>query len=347
MRKFNADMIKIDKNLKNEFKGKSVLITGGTGSIGLGIIKQLVNYQPKQIRIFSNDENSIVEVKETIGNNKIFQFMVGDVRDKDRLQLAIRNVDIVFHAAAMKHIDICEQNPFDAVKTNVIGTSNILETSIIENVSKVIFISTDKATNPSSTLGASKLLAERLTLDASSYIGDSKTIFAIVRFGNVLGSRGSVFQIFQKQILTHNPLTVTDARMTRFIMSITDASKMILKVTQIANDGEIFILKMPSVKIEELAKGMLEVFKKKFPNHKIINKIKILKTRERERFHEFLITNEEQAYCHDMGQMYKISKKENKKPILVNEFSSETSKKISKKELEKIIKELMDEYITY
>ena len=340
-------MTKIDKNLKNEFKGKSVLITGGTGSIGLGIIKQLINYQPRQIRIFSNDENSIVEVKEVIGDGKIFQFMVGDVRDKDRLQLAMRNVDIVFHAAAMKHIDICEQNPFDAVKTNVIGTSNILELSIMENVSKVIFISTDKATNPSSTLGASKLLAERLTLDASSYTGENKTVFAIVRFGNVLGSRGSVFQIFQKQILTNKPLTVTDERMTRFIMSISDASKMILKVTNIAKDGEIFILKMPSVKIEELAKGMLSVFKKKFPNHRIKNKIKILKSRERERFDEFLITNEEQPYCHDIGQMYKISKTENKKPVSLNSFNSKTSKKISKKELEKIINELMDEYITY
>tara|TARA_Y100000741_G_scaffold126667_1_gene95536 strand:+ start:264 stop:1292 length:1029 start_codon:yes stop_codon:yes gene_type:complete len=342
-----VDMIKIDKNLKNEFKGKSVLITGGTGSIGLGIIKQLINYQPRQIRIFSNDENSIVEVKEAIGNGKVFQFMVGDVRDKDRLQLAMRNVDIVFHAAAMKHIDICEQNPFDAVKTNVIGTSNILELSIMENVSKVIFISTDKATNPSSTLGASKLLAERLTLDASSYTGENKTVFAIVRFGNVLGSRGSVFQIFQKQILTNNPLTVTDERMTRFIMSISDASKMILKVTNIAKDGEIFILKMPSVKIEELAKGMLSVFKKKFPNHRIKNKIKILKSRERERFDEFLITNEEQPYCHDIGQMYKISKIENKKLVSLNNFNSKTSKKISNKELEKIINELMDEYITY
>tara|TARA_Y100001936_G_scaffold121131_1_gene118474 strand:+ start:978 stop:2006 length:1029 start_codon:yes stop_codon:yes gene_type:complete len=342
-----VDMTKIDKNLKNEFKGKSVLITGGTGSIGLGIIKQLINYQPRQIRIFSNDENSIVEVKEVIGDGKIFQFMVGDVRDKDRLQLAMRNVDIVFHAAAMKHIDICEQNPFDAVKTNVIGTSNILELSIMENVSKVIFISTDKATNPSSTLGASKLLAERLTLDASSYTGENKTVFAIVRFGNVLGSRGSVFQIFQKQILTNNPLTVTDERMTRFIMSISDASKMILKVTNIAKDGEIFILKMPSVKIEELAKGMLSVFKKKFPNHRIKNKIEILKSRERERFDEFLITNEEQPYCHDIGQMYKISKTENKKLVSLNNFNSKTSKKISKKELEKIINELMDEYITY
>lgn len=339
--------MKIDTNLTNEFRNKTILITGGTGSIGLGIIKQLIKYRPKQIRIFSNDENSIVEVKESISNNKTFQFMVGDVRDRERLQLAMRNVNIVFHAAAMKHIDICEQNPFDAVKTNVIGTSNILETSIIENVDKVVFISTDKATNPSSTLGASKLLAERLTLDASSYVGESKTIFSIVRFGNVLGSRGSVFQIFQKQILNQSPLTVTDERMTRFIMSISDASKMILQVTKIAKDGEIFILKMPSVKIEELAKGMLQVFRKKFPNHRIMNKIKTLKSRERERFHEFLITTEELAYCYDIGQMYKISKKENQKPVLIDEFSSETSKKISKRELEKIINELMDEYITY
>ena len=187
-------------DVMKEFRNKIILVTGGTGSIGLGLIKQLMKCKPKQIRIFSNDENSIVEIKELMGENKILQYMVGDVIDKDRLSLAIRNVNIVFHAAAMKHIDICEENPFDAVKTNVVGTSNILEVSIIENIEKFIFISTDKATNPTSTLGGSKLLAERLTLDASSYVGSGKTKFAIVRFGNVIGSRGSVFQIFQKQI---------------------------------------------------------------------------------------------------------------------------------------------------
>jgi len=165
----------MEKVVRKEFQNKTILVTGGTGSIGLGLIKQLIKCKPKHIRIFSNDENSIVEIKELIGEDKMFQFMVGDVRDKDRLRLAIRNVDIVFHAAAMKHIDICEQNPFDAVKTNVVGTSNILEVAIIENVSKFIFISTDKATNPTSTLGGSKLLAERLTSDASSYVGTGKT----------------------------------------------------------------------------------------------------------------------------------------------------------------------------
>ena len=338
----------MEKVVRKEFQNKTILVTGGTGSIGLGLIKQLIKCKPKHIRIFSNDENSIVEIKELIGEDKMFQFMVGDVRDKDRLRLAIRNVDIVFHAAAMKHIDICEQNPFDAVKTNVVGTSNILEVAIIENVSKFIFISTDKATNPTSTLGGSKLLAERLTSDASSYVGTGKTKFAIVRFGNVIGSRGSVFQIFQKQIVNGKPLTITDARMTRFIMSISEAAQMILKVTHKAKNGEIFILKMPSVRIEDLAVGMLKVFKKRFTKSSISSKIKISKSRERERFHEFLVTNEEIPYCYDIGDMYKITRTENKnRKINVKEFSSESATRINEKRLHKIINELIDDYITY
>ena len=338
----------MEKVVRKEFQNKTILVTGGTGSIGLGLIKQLIKCKPKHIRIFSNDENSIVEIKELIGEDKMFQFMVGDVRDKDRLRLAIRNVDIVFHAAAMKHIDICEQNPFDAVKTNVVGTSNILEVAIIENVSKFIFISTDKATNPTSTLGGSKLLAERLTSDASSYVGTGKTKFAIVRFGNVIGSRGSVFQIFQKQIVNGKPLTITDARMTRFIMSISEAAQMILKVTHKAKDGEIFILKMPSVRIEDLAVGMLKVFKKRFAKSSISSKIKISKSRERERFHEFSVTNEEIPYCYDIEDMYKITRTENKnRKINVKEFSSESATRINEKRLHKIINELIDDYITY
>ena len=220
--------------------------------------------------------------------------------------------------------------------------------AIIENVSKFIFISTDKATNPTSTLGGSKLLAERLTSDASSYVGTGKTKFAIVRFGNVIGSRGSVFQIFQKQIVNGKPLTITDARMTRFIMSISEAAQMILKVTHKAKDGEIFILKMPSVRIEDLAVGMLKVFKKRFVKSSISSKIKISKSRERERFHEFLVTNEEIPYCYDIGDMYKITRTENKnRKINVKEFSSESATRINEKRLHKIINELIDDYITY
>ena len=335
------------KNLEREFKQKIILITGGTGSIGLGIAKQLAKYSPKEIRLFSNDENSIVEAKETIGKNSAYKFMVGDVREKDRLNLAIRDVDIVYHAAAMKHIDICEENPFDAVKTNVVGTSNILESAIIEGVKKFVFISTDKATNPTSTLGGSKLLAERLTLDASSYVKNNKTIFSIVRFGNVIGSRGSVFQIFQNQIKNKKPLTVTDKRMTRFIMSISSAASMILKVTNISNSGEIYILKMPSIKIEDLAKGMVSVYGKRFPEYGDRLKIKISKTRERERFSELLISNDELSFCHDIGDMYKVSKIENKKPLSIKEFDSGTATKIVQKKLHKTINELIDDYTSF
>ena len=328
-----------------EFKNKTILVTGGTGSIGLGITKQLLKYNPKAIRILTNDENSIFEAKRNLGFNPCLTFMAGDVRDKDRLQLAIRNVDIVFHAAAMKHIDICEHNPFDAVKTNVVGTSNILESSLIENISKFILISTDKATNPTSTLGAIKLLAEGLTLNANSYKGRGKTIFSVVRFGNVIGSRGSVFQIFLNQIKNQKPLTVTDKRMTRYIMSISDAALMILKVTKIARDGEIFILKMPSVKIENLAKGMLKVFQNQFAVRKM-SKIKFSNLREYERLDEFLITNEELPYCYDIGDMYKISKIKNKKIIPFKEFSSKTTPSISEKELNRILDELIRDYLS-
>lgn len=336
----------LEKNIVNEFKGKKILITGGTGSIGVGLIKQLIKCKPRAIRIFTNDENSIFEVKRIIGENSTCTFFVGDVRDRDRLNLAIRDVDIVFHAAAMKHIDICEQNPFDAVKTNVIGTSNVLDASLIENISKFILISTDKATHPTTTLGASKLLAERLTLNASSYRGTGKTIFAIVRFGNVIGSRGSVFQIFLQQIRDGIPLTVTDARMTRFIMSISEAASMILKVTHIARDGEIFVLKMPSVRIENLAKSMIHTYSKRYPHIKNLPSIKISKSRERERFHELLITSDELPFCHDVGSMYKISTERNKKNIPFTQFNSDTATRISQKQILRVINELLDEYLS-
>jgi len=339
-------MKKSNLNLAREFKGKNILITGGTGSIGMGLAKQLIKYNPKEIRIFSNDENSIFEAKENLGGNHIYKFMVGDVRDKDRLNLAIRNVDIVYHTAAMKHIEICEENPFDAVKTNVVGTSNVLESSIIEGIEKFVFISTDKATNPTSTLGGSKLLAERLTLDAGTYSGKGKTKFSIVRFGNVLGSRGSVFQIFQKQIKMKKPLTVTDKNMTRFIMSISDAASMILHVTKILSGGEIYILKMPSIRIEDLAKGMLHVYGSRFPDYRNTSSLKITKPRG-ERFHELLISKEEMPYCHDMGDMYKVSKTPSKKQLSSKEFSSETASRISQSKLHKTINELIDEYVSF
>ena len=323
-------MLKISKEMKNAYKNKNILVTGGTGSIGLALVKQLISCKPKSIKVLTNDENSIFDSTNIIGENKSIKYILGDIRDKDRCQLSLRNVDIVFHAAAMKHIDICEENPFDAIKTNVIGTSNLLEASILEGISKFVFISTDKATNPTTTLGASKLLAERLTLDAGTYSGNQKMIFSIARFGNVIGSRGSVFQIFRQQLKKNLPLTVTDSRMTRFIMSISEAASMILKMT--------------AVKIEDLAKTMIQVYREK---NKLAKdpKIEISKVRGYERFHEFLVTSDEMPFCHDIEYMYKITKKLAKHTISLKDVNSSTAARISKNKLRQLISELFDEVV--
>lgn len=336
------------KNFENqiikEFRGRNILITGGTGSVGIALIKQLVKCKPRSIRILSNDENSIFEAKKILGSNPIYTFLLADIRDETRINFAIRGVDIVFHAAAMKHVDLCESDPFEAVKTNVLGTANILQSALLENVSKVIFISTDKATNPTSTLGASKLLAERLTVKASSLRGKGKTVFSVVRFGNVIGSRGSVFQIFLHQIKRNSPITVTDPKMTRFIMSMSQAASLILRTVNVAIDGEIFILKMPAVKIVDLAKAMVKVYEKKHPKSFVKSKIRISKAREGERINEFLITSNEIPFCHDQKDVFKITKNINKKRMPSTQFNSETARKISQKELHSIINELLEEY---
>ena len=327
--------------IKKEFKKKKILITGGTGSIGLGLCKRIIDLGPSEIRIYTNDENSIFESFQELGYQSSINYMMGDVRDKEKLKLAMRDIDYVFHAAAMKHVDICEENPFDAVQTNVVGTSNVIEAALIENISKFILISTDKATNPTSTLGASKMLAERLTISANNYRGKSKTTFSIVRFGNVLGSRGSVFQIFLEQIRNNLPLTVADKKMTRFIMSVSEAALLILRVCCIAKDGDIFVLKMPSVRIVDLANMMTEVYKEQFPSLNYKPNFKKFLARDRERFQEFLISPEELPFCFDMGDMYKIVKRINPKPVKYEKFNSAKIEQISPKKLKSIVKELI------
>jgi FlaA1/EpsC-like NDP-sugar epimerase len=326
-----------------EFKGKTILITGGTGSIGFELLKQLLNFKPKLIKILTNDENSIFDAQRKLASHKNISYIIGDIRDKERLRFVIRNVDFVFHAAAMKHIDICEENPFEAVKTNVLGTSNIIEVSLEENISRFIFVSTDKSASPTNTLGASKMLAERLTRNANSFKGKGKTIFSAVRFGNVIGSRGSVFLIFLEQIKNKKALTVTDSQMTRFIMSIPEAAMLILEVTCIAKGGEIFVLKMPSVNIETLAKNMAKICSKRYFNGKFKSKIQISNPRKFENFNEKLITEDEVQYCYDLGSIFKISSEKNKKKLSDMYFSSQTAPKISFIKLNKIINELLDD----
>ncbi len=205
----------------NYFKDKSILITGGSGSIGTYLVEYLLKTKCKTMRILSNNEHELYQLQNKFNDTRM-RLLLGDVRDKERLKVATDGIDLVFHAAALKHVPICEYNPLDAVHTNVIGTQNIIEASNHSKVEKFVFISTDKAVSPMSTLGATKLLAERLTTSSSIYRSSKLPISYCVRFGNVLGSRGSVFELFLKQIKTHYALTVTDKRIKRFTMTHDD-----------------------------------------------------------------------------------------------------------------------------
>ena len=272
------------------FRDKSILIAGGTGSIGSEIARNLLQYEPKVIRIFSNDENGLYNLENELHGHSSVRFLLGDVRDKERLGKAIEGIDIVFHAAALKHVPFCEYNPFEAIKTNVIGTQNVLEASLNSEVQSVISISTDKAVNPVSTMGATKLLSEKLVIDANYYKGNRKTIFISVRFGNVIDSRGSVFPFFAEQIKRGGPVTITDSRMTRFIMSPSQVINLLFRTTGMALGGEIFILKMPSLKISDLAEAMIDELAPKYgyqPSQiELADPVETLAWRQWERYNE-------------------------------------------------------------
>lgn len=291
---------------ESNFADKRILVTGGTGSIGKELARALLKSKPAVIRVLSNDENGLYEMKQEFGNDSALRFLQGDIRDRDRLMLALRDIDIVFHAAALKHVPISEYNPFEVVHTNVIGTQNLLEASLLRGVDKFILISTDKAVNPTSTLGASKLLCERLVMDASSYRGTKLGAFSCVRFGNVLGTRGSVTNTFASQIARGRSVTVTDRRMTRFVMLPEHAIDLVLKSAAIASGGEIFILKMNAARIVDLAQAMIDELAPKFgftPQRITIEEIGI---RAGEKLNEELMTGEEGARSFESGDLYVI-----------------------------------------
>ncbi|PKL62034.1 MAG: hypothetical protein CVV31_08240 [Methanomicrobiales archaeon HGW-Methanomicrobiales-2] len=284
------------------YRGKSILVTGGVGSIGKELVKNILKMDVGAVRVLDNNETGLFDLGQELGSDKI-RLLVGDVRDKERLQRAMEGADIVFHAAALKHVPLCEFNPFDAVKTNILGTQNVLNVALDEEVEKVIVISTDKAANPVNVMGATKLLAERLTLSANSYRGNRRTVFSCVRFGNVIASRGSVIPLFMEQIRMGGPVTVTDPEMTRFIMDIPKATALILKAGIMACYGEIFILKMPVIKIGSLAETMISIYAgNNGRNAKDIN-IKIIGTRPGEKKYEELMTESEAEYAYENGNM--------------------------------------------
>ncbi|MFA6253148.1 MAG: SDR family NAD(P)-dependent oxidoreductase [Patescibacteria group bacterium] len=269
------------------FKGKIILVTGGAGSIGSELVEQLLQYKPKQIRVLSRDESKQYELLEKLSHPKNLRLFIGDVRDKERLDLAFKNVDIVIHAAALKHVPFCEYNPFETIKTNIVGSQNVIEAALKNKVKKVIAISTDKAANPNNVMGVSKLMMEKLFVNAN-YYGSAGTIFSCVRFGNVAWARGSVLPFWQKQAERFSKINVTNSEMTRFLMSKKEACNLILKAIELARGKEIFVLKMPAIKLGDLA----NLFIKKYFFNKNI-KIKNVGSRAGEKMHEELLNASE------------------------------------------------------
>jgi len=275
--------------MEKEFRNKTILVTGGTGSIGSELVAQLLKFKPKQIRVLSRDESKQYYLQERLNYPKNLRLLIGDIRDKERLDLALRNVDIVFHAAALKHVPFCEYNPFETVKTNILGSQNIIDAALKYGVKKVVAISTDKAANPDNIMGTSKLMMEKLFINANYYTGKAETKFSCVRFGNVAWARGSVLPLWKNQAERKKTIHVTDKEMTRFLMTIDNAAKLVLKAAQLSHGGEIFILKMPAIKLADLANLFI---KKHFPGQKI--KIKVIGLRPGEKIHEELFGGNDQ-----------------------------------------------------
>lgn len=285
------------------YQDKVILITGGVGSIGSQLVRKLLTFNPKSLIILDNNETGLFDLHQELNSNKV-QILIGDVRDRERLEMVFTGVDVIFHAAALKHVPLCEYNPYEGVKTNIIGTQNVLDAAIQNQVEKVIMISTDKAVNPINTMGASKYIAERLTIAANNHQKNVKTIFSVVRFGNVLNSRGSIIPIFMHQLGNKLPLTVTDPDMTRFVMTIQDAADLVIKAAILAKGMEVFILKMPVLKIIDLAKIMREYFASRFDYNSDEIPINIIGKRVGEKLYEELMTVEESAFAYENDHMF-------------------------------------------
>ena len=280
------------------FDNKKILITGGTGSLGTALTKRLLKTNVDTIRIFSRDELKQVQMNSKLNDNRL-RFLIGDIRDRERLNRALEDIDIVIHAAALKHVPVVEYNPFEAVKTNIYGTQNLIEACFENNVEKALAIGTDKAVAPLNTYGSTKLLMERLFVSANYYKGNHKIDFMCVRYGNVLGSRGSLVPTVVNQIEQNKKITLTDSSMTRFNITMNEALDLITRALQNATGGEIFIPKLKAYKVGD----MLEAIKQLMNSQTEIEKISV---RPGEKYHESLISEHEIRNTYENGTDYVI-----------------------------------------
>lgn len=280
------------------FKNKVLMITGGTGSFGHAVLNRFLDSDVREIRVFSRDEKKQEDMRIELANDKV-KFYIGDVREYTSIAQAMIGVDYVFHAAALKQVPSCEFYPMEAVRTNVLGTENVLNAAIAAGVERVIVLSTDKAVYPINAMGISKAMAEKLVVAKSRSIQNGKTVVCSTRYGNVMASRGSVIPLFIQQIKAEQPLTITDPNMTRFLMSLEDSVDLVLHAFQHAEQGDIFVQKAPASTVGDLAIALKHVFNSETP-------VNVIGTRHGEKLFESLISREEMAKAVDMGRYYRI-----------------------------------------
>lgn len=304
------------------FKDKTLLITGGTGSFGNAVLKRFLNTDIKEIRIFSRDEKKQDDMRRLYKNDKI-KFYIGDVRDLASVKNAMHGVDYIFHAAALKQVPSCEFFPLEAVKTNVLGTDNVLTAAIEYGVKKVICLSTDKAAYPINAMGISKAMMEKVFIAKSRTVLPDKTVICGTRYGNVMASRGSVIPLFIEQIKSGQPLTVTNPDMTRFLMSLDEAVELVMFAFKNGQSGDIFVQKSPASTIGDLAQSVKELFH-------VDNEIRIIGTRHGEKLYETLLTKEEYLHAEDMENFFRVPA--DKRDLNYDKYFVEGNEKLSTEE---------------
>ncbi len=280
------------------FKGKTLLITGGTGSFGNAVLKRFLSSDIAEIRIFSRDEKKQDDMRQALKSDKL-KFYIGDVRNLESVREAVRGVDFIFHAAALKQVPSCEFFPMEAVRTNVLGTDNVLTAAIDEGVKKVVCLSTDKAAYPINAMGTSKAMMEKVIIAKSRNVDPAKTNISCTRYGNVMASRGSVIPVFTEQIKLGKAITITDPKMTRFLMNLDEAVDLVLFAFNNARQGDLFVQKSPASTVQDLAEALKELFNAD-------TKVKVIGTRHGEKAHETLLTREEKAKCTDLGNYFRV-----------------------------------------
>jgi UDP-N-acetylglucosamine 4,6-dehydratase len=302
------------------FEDKALMITGGTGSFGNAVLKRFLSTNLREIRIFSRDEKKQEEMRLALNHDKL-KFYLGDVREYSSIQQALKGVDYVFHAAALKQVPSCEFYPMEAVRTNVLGTENLMTAAIANQVKRVVLLSTDKAVYPINAMGISKAMMEKLMVAKARMQAESETLFCATRYGNVMASRGSVIPLFIQQLREGKPLTVTDPAMTRFLMSLEESVDLVLFAFQNARQGDIFVQKAPASTVADLAQALKELFSPK-------SEMRIIGTRHGEKLYESLLSREEMAHAHDMGGYYRVPA--DNRDLNYNKFFVDGETKISR-----------------